>query len=62
MAEVIRDGVTARTSWAEHARIIEALMGGDVETTASEMQSHIDHAATKTIAVLKTRDAESPAT
>lgn len=62
MAEVIRDGVAARTSWEQHGRIIDALMRGDVEQAAKEMHSHIDSAASKTIGILKQRDAAGEGT
>lgn len=60
MAEVIRDGVSARTSWEEHARIVQALLAGNTAAAVAEMQAHIDQAATKTVAILASRAAPDP--
>jgi DNA-binding GntR family transcriptional regulator len=50
---VIREGVTAETSWQEHNRIIEALMRGDVAQAAAEMEGHIVRAQAKTMEALE---------
>ena len=46
---VIREGVTAETSWQEHNRIVDALMRGDVTQAAAEMEGHIVRAQAKTM-------------
>ena len=46
---VIREGIAAETSWQEHTRILEALLRGDVDKAASEMQEHIVSAQAKTV-------------
>jgi DNA-binding GntR family transcriptional regulator len=53
MAVVVRGTVSAETSWAEHAKIIEALMQGDVDCAEEAMRSHISRAMVKTISTLK---------
>ena len=52
MAEVLRDAGTAEQSWDDHAAIITALLAGDTETAAHEMQGHIDRARVKTLAAM----------
>lgn len=59
IAEVVRDSVAARTSWEEHAQIIEALMNGRKEGAVAQMQAHIQRAQDKTIAILNARPAEN---
>ena len=56
---VVRQGVPTQTSWDEHTRIIEAMMRDDVETAVSEMENHIAHAQSKTIARLSDADSEA---
>ena len=52
MAEVLRDPSSARSSWDDHERILAALLAGEIETAAAEMQDHILRAQNKTMAVL----------
>lgn len=52
MGVVLRQGVPSQNSWEEHERIIDALMGGDVERAEEETRRHMKNALAKTAAVL----------
>lgn len=53
MAVVVRGAVSAETSWTEHAKIIDALMQGDVDCAEDAMRSHINRAMVKTVSTLR---------
>lgn len=53
MAVVVRGAVSAETSWSEHAKIIDALMRGDVDYAEEAMRSHINRAMVKTASILR---------
>ena len=52
MSLVVREGISAETSWQEHGRIVDALLGGSVDDAALEMTGHISRAQEKTMAAL----------
>ena len=58
MALVVREGIAAEISWQEHTRIVEALLRGDVDEAAQEMQGHIVRAQAKTVEALKRRKSD----
>lgn len=41
MSEILKIPGTPKTSWEEHARVIDALLSNDVEAAASAMEQHI---------------------
>lgn len=52
MGVVIRGGVAVTTSWEEHARIIDALMLGDIDSAEREMKWHIERAQATSLALM----------
>ena len=52
MGVVVRQGISAETSWTEHQQIIDALMSKDVEAAENFMRRHIEQAQLKTATVL----------
>jgi DNA-binding GntR family transcriptional regulator len=53
MSAVLREGVAAATSWEEHAQIVEALLDGDADRSATVMLDHIERAQEKTLGALE---------
>ena len=53
MAEVLRDPASAISSWDDHERIIVALLNGETDIAAREMNDHIVRAKQKTMATLR---------
>lgn len=48
MGVVLRDNQSAEASWDEHTRVITAMLQGDADTAAAEMEGHIVRAQAKT--------------
>ena len=59
MSAVVREGISAATSWEEHARVIDTLLNGDVEQSVLAMKRHIENAQAKTLAVLEMQEGNS---
>ncbi len=56
MVEVLRDPSSARQSWNDHQRIVDALLARDGEAAAKAMQAHIGTAFEKIRKVLGRKD------
>ena len=52
MGVVVRQGISAETSWQEHQKIIDALMSDDVESAENAMRRHIEKAQHVTASIL----------
>ena len=52
MGVVVRQGISAETSWQEHQKIIDALMSDDVESAENAMRRHIEKAQHETASIL----------
>ena len=60
MADVLRDGSSARQSWNDHARIVDQLLAGRVDAAANTMQAHIERAFVKMRTVLDLSQTNAP--
>ena len=52
MAVVLRDGISAASSWEERTRIVAAILQGDAENASAEMETHITQARAKAVTQL----------
>ena len=52
MGVVVRQGISAETSWQEHQKIIDALMSDDVGSAENAMRRHIEKAQHETASIL----------